>query len=64
VVVPYLRGYWYDALPFCETFRGTIHKPRMYQLIRERGRVADRTFTIEFLDSGIQAFSFTFGQMS
>ena len=52
---------WYDALPFCETFRGTIHEPRMYQLIRQKGRVADRTFTIEFLDSGVQAFSFTFG---
>jgi thiol-disulfide isomerase/thioredoxin len=38
-----------------------IHEYRLYQLIRQEGVVKDRTFTIEFLDPGVQAFSFTFG---
>jgi len=33
----------------------------MYQLIRQKGPIRARTFEIEFLDSGVQAFSFTFG---
>jgi len=40
---------------------GEVREPRMYQLIRQKGQVDDRTFEIEFLDPGIQAFSFTFG---
>jgi len=40
---------------------GQVREPRMYQLIRQKGQVEDRTFEIEFLDPGIQAFSFTFG---
>jgi len=40
---------------------GELRNPRLYQLIRQKGRVKDRTFEIEFLDPGIQAFSFTFG---
>jgi hypothetical protein len=40
---------------------GKVRDPRLYQLIRQKGRVKDRTFEIEFLDPGIQAFSFTFG---
>jgi hypothetical protein len=40
---------------------GEVRGPRMYQLIRQKGQVEDRTFEIEFLDPGIQAFSFTFG---
>jgi hypothetical protein len=40
---------------------GEIREPRMYQLIRQKGTVEDRTFEIEFLDPGVQAFSFTFG---
>jgi thiol-disulfide isomerase/thioredoxin len=40
---------------------GEVRDPRLYQLIRQRGQVKDRTFAIEFLDPGIQAFSFTFG---
>jgi len=40
---------------------GEIREPRPYQLIRQKGQVADRTFEIEFLDPGVQAFSFTFG---
>jgi len=40
---------------------GEIREPRLYQLIRQKGRIDDRTFEIEFLDSGVEAFSFTFG---
>jgi thiol-disulfide isomerase/thioredoxin len=40
---------------------GEIREPRLYQLIRQKGPVKDRTFEIEFLDPGVQAFSFTFG---
>jgi thiol-disulfide isomerase/thioredoxin len=40
---------------------GEVREPRLYQLIRQKGQVEDRTFEIEFLDPGIQAFSFTFG---
>jgi thiol-disulfide isomerase/thioredoxin len=40
---------------------GTVTEPRMYQLIRQPGPIIDRQFEIEFLDSGVQAFSFTFG---
>jgi thiol-disulfide isomerase/thioredoxin len=40
---------------------GDIREPRLYQLIRQKGHIKDRTFQIEFFDSGVQAFSFTFG---
>jgi thiol-disulfide isomerase/thioredoxin len=40
---------------------GTVTEPRLYQLIRQPGPIADRQFEIEFLDSGAQAFVFTFG---
>jgi thiol-disulfide isomerase/thioredoxin len=40
---------------------GTVNEPRMYQLIRQTEPIADRQFEIEFLDSGVEAFSFTFG---
>jgi thiol-disulfide isomerase/thioredoxin len=40
---------------------GIIRAPRLYQLIRQKGQVQDRTFEIEFLDPGIQALDFTFG---
>jgi thiol-disulfide isomerase/thioredoxin len=44
-----------------EQGRGTVTEPRMYQLIRQPGPIIDRQFEIEFLDSGVEAFSFTFG---
>jgi hypothetical protein len=31
------------------------------QLVRQSGPIADRQFEIEFLDSGVEAFAFTFG---
>jgi hypothetical protein len=40
---------------------GTVTEQRLYQLIRQQGDVNEHTFTIEFLDVGAQAFSFTFG---
>jgi len=40
---------------------GQIREPRLYQLIRQKGPIMDRTFEIEFLDSGVQALDFTFG---
>jgi thiol-disulfide isomerase/thioredoxin len=41
--------------------RGTITTPRMYQLVRQAGPIADRTCEIEFLDAGAETFVFTFG---
>ncbi|MEM5344204.1 cytochrome c biogenesis protein DipZ [Paraburkholderia azotifigens] len=40
---------------------GVVTSARLYQLVRQHDGVRDRTFTIEFLDPGVQAFSFTFG---
>jgi thiol-disulfide isomerase/thioredoxin len=40
---------------------GTVTNQRTYQLIRQPGPVADRTFEIAFLDAGVEAYAFTFG---
>jgi len=40
---------------------GVVREPRLYQLIRQKGFVDDRTFEIAFLDAGVHAFVFTFG---
>ncbi|HEX4037616.1 MAG TPA: thioredoxin family protein [Acidobacteriaceae bacterium] len=40
---------------------GVVTGYRLYQLVRLRDTVKDHIFTIEFLDPGVQAFSFTFG---
>jgi hypothetical protein len=40
---------------------GTMTEHRMYQLTLRPNRVAHRRFEIEFLDSGVEAFAFTFG---
>ncbi len=40
---------------------GTVTGQRLYQLVRQRGSVADHTFEIRFLDPGVQAYAFTFG---
>jgi thiol-disulfide isomerase/thioredoxin len=40
---------------------GVVREPRLYQLIRQKGQIEDRTFEIEFLDSGAEALAFTFG---
>jgi thiol-disulfide isomerase/thioredoxin len=40
---------------------GVVTGYRLYQLVRQHGAVTSHIFTIEFQDSGVQAFSFTFG---
>jgi thiol-disulfide isomerase/thioredoxin len=40
---------------------GTVSEQRLYQLVRQPKPIADRQFEIEFLDSGVEAFAFTFG---
>ncbi len=40
---------------------GAVSAPRLHQLLRQRGPIADRSFEIEFLDAGVHVYSFTFG---
>ncbi len=40
---------------------GTVAEPRLYQLVRQRGRVTDHTLEITFLDPGVHVYVFTFG---
>ncbi|MHA7598559.1 cytochrome c biogenesis protein DipZ [Alicycliphilus sp. T452] len=40
---------------------GTVTGQRLYQLIRQDGDIAERTFSIEFKDPGVSAYAFTFG---
>jgi cytochrome c biogenesis protein CcdA/thiol-disulfide isomerase/thioredoxin len=40
---------------------GTVTGQRLYQLIRQQGAIGNRTFSIEFLDPGVEAYAFTFG---
>jgi hypothetical protein len=44
-----------------EQGNGTVREQRLYQLIRQPEPIADRHFEIEFLDSGVEAYCFTFG---
>jgi cytochrome c biogenesis protein CcdA/thiol-disulfide isomerase/thioredoxin len=44
-----------------EQGNGKITEHRLYQLIRQKSAIEDRSFEIEFLDPGAQAFAFTFG---
>ncbi len=41
--------------------QGTVTGERLYQLVRQKGDIKDRTFEIEFLDPGARAYAFTFG---
>jgi thioredoxin family protein/AhpC/TSA family protein len=41
--------------------RGTLAQQRLHQLVREPGAIVDRTFEIEFLEPGAEAYCFTFG---
>ena len=43
------------------TGHGTLVEPRLYQLVREPGAIADRTFEITFAAAGVEAYVFTFG---
>jgi hypothetical protein len=40
---------------------GKVIEPRLYQLIRQRGDVTERTFEIAFIDPGAEVYAFTFG---
>jgi cytochrome c biogenesis protein CcdA/thiol-disulfide isomerase/thioredoxin len=44
-----------------EQGNGKVVDHHLYQMIRQSGTIDDRTFEIEFLDPGVQVFSFTFG---
>jgi hypothetical protein len=44
-----------------ERGNGTVAEQRLYQLIRQQKPISDRLFEIEFLDSGVEAYCFTFG---
>jgi thiol-disulfide isomerase/thioredoxin len=44
-----------------EQGHGTVIQPRLYQLVRQRGRIGDRTFEIDFGTPGVEAYVFTFG---
>ncbi|MCB8823358.1 cytochrome c biogenesis protein DipZ [Microvirga rosea] len=41
--------------------KGTLSSTRLYQLVRQSGHVEVRNFEIRFLDSGAEAYAFTFG---
>lgn len=41
--------------------QGVVDSQRLYQLVRQNDVIRDRTFAIEFLDPGVQAYAFTFG---
>lgn len=40
---------------------GVLRDQRLYQLIRQSGKIKNHTFRIEFMDTGAEAFAFTFG---
>ncbi len=40
--------------------RGTVTEPRLYQLIRQRRPVTERTIQVTFTDPGVHACVFTF----
>jgi hypothetical protein len=40
---------------------GVLAEPRMYQLVRQQGAIAQRHFEITFLGPGASAYVFTFG---
>jgi hypothetical protein len=44
-----------------EQGNGTVSEQRLHQLIRQPNAISDRLFEIEFLESGVEAYCFTFG---
>ena len=44
-----------------EQGHGAVVQSRLYQLVRQRGRIADRTLAIDFRAPGVEAYVFTFG---
>ena len=49
------------GLDVVEGGNGTLRDQRLYQLVRQSKPIVDRTFAIEFVDAGVEAFAFTFG---
>jgi thiol-disulfide isomerase/thioredoxin len=41
--------------------QGTVTEQRLHQLIRQPGRIDDRTLELEFPEGGVEAYCFTFG---
>ena len=59
-----IDGQWPDGnhgVDVDDRGEGTVTEQRLYQLVRQSGPIVDRQFEIEFLDSGVEAFAFTFG---
>jgi thiol-disulfide isomerase/thioredoxin len=50
-----------DGLDVDAAGEGTLSEPRMYQLVRQRGPIRQRTFEITFDGPGVRAYVFTFG---
>ena len=44
-----------------EDGRGTLSEQRLHELIRQPGRVEDRTLELDFPEAGVEAYCFTFG---
>jgi thiol-disulfide isomerase/thioredoxin len=44
-----------------EQGHGTVSQQRLYQLVRKRGSITDRTLELTFLAAGVEAYVFTFG---
>jgi thiol-disulfide isomerase/thioredoxin len=44
-----------------ERGEGVVSQPRLYQLIRQRGSIDERTIEITFAEPGVGAYAFTFG---
>jgi hypothetical protein len=44
-----------------EQGHGTVSQQRLYQLVRERGSITDRTLELTFVAAGVEAYVFTFG---
>ncbi|HMK92951.1 MAG TPA: cytochrome c biogenesis protein DipZ, partial [Thermoleophilia bacterium] len=44
-----------------EQGNGTVARQRLYQLVRERRSITDRTIEIAFPEPGVEAYCFTFG---
>ena len=49
------------GLDIDEGGNGMVREQRLYQLVRQPTPIVDRTFTIDFLAAGVEAFAFTFG---
>lgn len=49
------------GLDIDEQGHGTVIEPRLYQLVRQRGPIADRTLEIEFSAPDVEGYVFTFG---